>query len=169
VDEQGDVAGVEAPEELEDLAGLEDLGEIGLLDELIAGLATLQDSDVEGDVDEVQFAIPEVDRAGDDVREVARVAVEIGGMIVTIAAGESVDIGRGTHGELTHPAVSRRHLRLWRDGDVLWCRDAGSGNGSWLVRGGERQRIGGDAIDLVALDRIVTIQDVELLRVDEDR
>ncbi|MDQ3177720.1 MAG: FHA domain-containing protein [Actinomycetota bacterium] len=153
MDEQGDVTGVEAPEELDVLADLEDLGEIGLLDELIAGLATLQEGDVEGD----------------DIEEVARVAVDIGGVTVTIAAGESVDIGRGSHGELTHPAVSRRHLRLWRDGDVLWCRDAGSGNGSWLERGGERQRIGGDAIDLVALDRIVTIQDVELLRVDEDR
>lgn len=165
--EQGDVAGVEAPGELDDL---EDLGEIGLLDELIAGLAALHDGDVEGDVDEAQFAIEEPEPDADtDVAPSAALTVAIGGVTMAIAAGESVDIGRGTHGVLTHPAVSRRHLRLWRDGDVLWCRDAGSGNGSWLVRGEQRQRIGNDAIDLVALDRIVTIQDVELLRVDEDR
>jgi pSer/pThr/pTyr-binding forkhead associated (FHA) protein len=63
-----------------------------------------------------------------------------------------------------HPKVSRRHVGVQLVDGVLIGSDLGSRNGTWLVRGGERTPLTPMAV-LWPGDRLVTLDDVELIRV----
>ena len=95
-------------------------------------------------------------------------ALVIGEFGARITAPVDLVVGRAGDVVVDDPRVSRRHLRLVADpaAGALWAVDAGSGNGSWLVRGDERSELH-DRRDLRDGDRVVTIDDVELLRVVE--
>lgn len=94
-------------------------------------------------------------------------AVLVGNAEQRLALGREVVVGR--HGDLPvdHRLVSRRHLMLRYDAEGLWCRDLGSANGTWLRRGDARSPVDHDGCALTAGDRIVTVQDHELLAVIE--
>lgn len=86
-----------------------------------------------------------------------------------LALASSYVIGRAGDVVVGDARVSRRHLRIDRADDTTTCRDLGSANGSWIVRGGERLPVGADPVVLHEADRVVTIADVELYRHQEVR
>ena len=65
---------------------------------------------------------------------------------------------------IDHPKVSRRHVGVQLVDGVLIASDLESRNGTWLVRGGERFPLTPMAV-LWPGDRLVTLDDVELVRV----
>lgn len=52
-----------------------------------------------------------------------------------LAPGQSLVIGRGRDCDvyLPHPAVARRHVRVWRDEDGIWVEDLNTRGGTWWV------------------------------------
>ncbi|HWM21688.1 MAG TPA: FHA domain-containing protein [Ilumatobacteraceae bacterium] len=96
----------------------------------------------------------------------AAVAVLIDGQRVepgpaSILVGRSVSMFG-----IDHPKVSRRHVGVQLVDGVLIGSDLGSRNGTWLVRDGERTPLTPMAV-LWPGDRLVTLDDVELVRVAE--
>ena len=93
------------------------------------------------------------------------VAVVIVGQRVELGA-ESVLVGRSssTTFGIDHPKVSRRHVGVQLVEGVLIATDLESRNGTWLVRGDERSPLTAMAV-LWPGDRLVTVDDVELVRV----
>lgn len=80
---------------------------------------------------------------------------------------ESVIVGRSasTFG-IDHRKVSRRHVGVQLVDGVLIASDLESRNGTWLVRGGERLPLTPMAV-LWPGDRLITLDDVELVRIPE--
>ena len=74
-------------------------------------------------------------------------------------------IGRIGDHRVEHRAVSRYHLVVSCGPLGTFCHDLGSGNGSWVLRGSARTRLGVEGDELVPSDRVVTIGDIELLRI----
>ncbi len=62
------------------------------------------------------------------------VDLEVRGEPVRVAFGDEVVVGR-SEGTLVVPApgLSRRHLRLWREGEEVWLEDLGSSNGTFVA------------------------------------
>lgn len=136
----------------------EDPPPFGVLDELIDALSRL-DADTDADFDAVAATI---------ASPLISATVEIAGAQVMVSAGKDLFVGRSGDHSVDDRAVSRRHLRLWLDEDgALHCEDLGSANGSWLVAGEDRRRLGHEPAVLGASDRVVTIDDIELLHVIE--
>ena len=80
---------------------------------------------------------------------------------------ESVLVGRSASMfGIDHPKVSRRHVGVQLVDGVLIATDLESRNGTWLVRGGERFPLTPMAV-LWPGDRLVTLDDVELVRVED--
>ena len=96
----------------------------------------------------------------------ASTAVIIAGQRVELGP-ESVLVGRSTSMfGIDHPKVSRRHVGVQLVDGVLIASDLESRNGTWLVRGGERCPLTPMAV-LWPGDRLVTLDDVELVRVED--
>ena len=81
-------------------------------------------------------------------------------------SSEPVLVGRSasTFG-IDHPKVSRRHVGVQLVEGVLIGTDLESRNGTWLVRGDARSPLTAMAV-LWPGDRLVTLDDVELIRVE---
>ena len=93
-------------------------------------------------------------------------AVVIAGQRVELGP-ESVLVGRSASMfGIDHPKVSRRHVGVQLVDGVVIASDLESRNGTWLVRGGERCPLTPMAV-LWPGDRLVTLDDVELLRVED--
>lgn len=109
-----------------------------------------------------------VELAAAPTHERSLVALTEHGQQHTVRAGEVLEVGR--HGQVVvdHPLVSRKHLVLEHDEAGMRCRDLASANGTWLLRGGERTRIDSSGVPVVAGDVIVTVDDVALIRLDEE-
>ena len=117
----------------------------GVVDELVARVALLGDA-----------------RSGPG----PPVAVIIAGKRVELGP-ESVLVGRSAAMfGIDHPKVSRRHVGVQLVDGVLIASDLGSRNGTWLVRDGDRTPLTPMAV-LWPDDRLVTLDDVELIRVVE--
>jgi hypothetical protein len=94
------------------------------------------------------------------------VAVVIAGKRVELGS-ESVLVGRSASMfGIDHAKVSRRHVGVQLVDGVLIASDLGSRNGTWLVRDGDRTPLTPMAM-LWPDDRLVTLDDVELVRVVE--
>lgn len=75
----------------------------------------------------------------------AQLRYEASGRKQTFGLGESFSLGREDSNDLPLPddhAVSRRHARVRRIGDVIVVEDLGSRNGTFVEREGKRQRVG---------------------------
>jgi hypothetical protein len=103
-------------------------------------------------------------RVGDQSGPGPPPAVQIAGCRVEVGA-EPVLVGRGAAFGIDHPKVSRRHVGVQRVDGVLIATDVGSRNGTWLVREGERSPLTPMAV-LRPGDRLITLDDVELLCID---
>lgn len=87
--------------------------------------------------------------------------------IAILTPGDAIVIGRQGNHRVDDQRVSRQHLSVTLSYTGLMCRDLGSSNGSWLIRGDRRIPLHSDATTLTVGDRVVTIDDVELVRVPE--
>jgi len=122
----------------------------GVVDELIARVAALGDA--------------QSGPGPPDAWTVA--AVLIAGQRVELGP-ESVLVGRSVSMfGIDHPKVSRRHVGVQLVDGVVIASDLESRNGTWLVRGGERCPLTPMAV-LWPGDRLVTLDDVELFRVED--
>lgn len=157
---------------------------IGLSDELGSSFSSLgerspADADLDLDLDQVLAhaaqttwsALEQRIEAGElslgDIpasRVVHRIVVD--GEPAALTMGSQLVIGRLGDLRIDELKVSRRHLHVSVTLRGLQCRDLGSGNGSWIVRDGVRIEIGDADMPLAPGDRVVTIEDIELLRVD---
>lgn len=108
--------------------------------EALAGLDELQAGDRPSDPDESHRSLAEAaalrDRANGLRARMVKgpvVALEIGGERWTFVLGSEVVVGR-TEGAIKVPsnAVSRQHLRVWREGGEIMVRDLESRNGTQL-------------------------------------
>lgn len=95
---------------------------------------------------------------------VTAVVIVLAGTTAELTAGAEVVVGRRGNYQLKHPRVSRRHLQVRVTDDEVLCQDLGSANGAWLVRADARTRLEDTEIELRPGDRVVTVDDVELLR-----
>ena len=117
----------------------------GVVDELVARVAALSDAQ-SGPGPPVALVI-------------AGQRIEPGSEPVLVGRSSSTTFG------IDHPKVSRRHVGVQLVEGVLIATDLESRNGTWLVRGDARSPLTAMAVVWPG-DRLVTVADVELVRVE---
>ena len=78
--------------------------------------------------------------------------------------GSRLVIGRRADVDVDVPLVSRRHAELWCAEGRLLLVDAGSRNGTWVRRGGERIDAAAP-VEVFQGDAIVTVDDTLVVRI----
>lgn len=133
----------------------------GLADEVIEALDGL-DRPHDGGI-ELDEALAEAQAVHEERADTS--AFVIGGNEIELTVPCEFTIGRIGDHRVDHPAVSRLHLVVCSGPLGTFCHDLESGNGSWLVRGTARSQLGVEGEELVPSDRVVTIDDIELLQI----
>lgn len=138
--------------------------EVGIVDELVWLLGALPQSEAGRDVgaalDSIaDLYVPSPDSADDSV------TVVVAGVGYRMVPGDELVVGRRGEAVIDHPMVSRRHVVVTIDANGPGCRDLGSANGTWVMRGGERVTVDPAGCVLAIGDRVETIDGVELFHV----